>query len=51
VSDLNRELANDHELSPELRLVFAILHLADELDEFRKQLHDDIQDIRATMRK
>jgi hypothetical protein len=49
VGNVNKEVALDHNVPDPIRLTHAVLYLADQLDEFRQQLHDDIEEIKATM--
>jgi hypothetical protein len=49
MGNTNRELAEDNALPDERRLIYAVIYLADQLDEFKQQLHDDIEEIKATM--
>jgi hypothetical protein len=42
-------MAEDGAHDDPIRLTHAVLYLADQLDEFRQQLHDDIEEIKATM--
>jgi len=49
MGNIHKEMAEDGAHDDPIRLTHAVLYLADQLDEFRQQLHDDIEEIKATM--